>query len=98
MATVNKTAFERTLEKFKVTLTPEEQNDFEFTSLNDLKRTILAIQEQQRSEKRLQNMTRLTLFLQAMEQYGKIIEVFLNNSVFISYVWVSLNFPSSSVT
>lgn len=30
---------------------------------------------------------RLNSFLEAMEQYGKVIEVFLNNSEFISFIW-----------
>jgi hypothetical protein len=58
--------------------------------LDDLQAVIAAIQEKQASEKKMRNLTRLKKFLEAMDEYGKVIEIFLNNSQFIAFVWVSL--------
>ena len=82
-------AFQRALARFKSHLTPEEQDKFGFTSLEDVQETIAQIQSAQGSKRRMRNLTRLKGFIEAMEQYGKIIEVFLNVSEFIAFVWVS---------
>ncbi|KAJ6007433.1 ankyrin repeat-containing protein [Penicillium herquei] len=58
------------------------------TSVQDLKREILAIQRKHVSERRLQNMRRLECFITAMENYGQVIEVFLNVSDILAFVWI----------
>ena|SRR6266536_6115727 len=83
--------FTRVLTRFTDCLTEEQENDFKFSTLEDLQAAIFAIQKKQASEKRMRNLTRLRSFLEAMEQYGTIIEVFLNTSQFIAFIWVWLN-------
>ena len=87
--TGNGGAFQRALARFKCHLSPEEQEQFGVTSLYDVQDTIAQIQSAQGSKRRMRNLTRLKGFIEAMEQYGKIVEVFLNTSEIIAFVWVS---------
>jgi len=80
--------FSRVLADFASSLTEEQQNDFRFSTLQGLQAVINSIQKKQCSERRMQNLTRLRSFLEAMDQYGKVIEVFLNTSAFIAFIWV----------
>lgn len=82
-------AFRKAVEDFGLHLALDDQDEFRHTTLEDLQRTILEIQEKHASKRRMKNMTRLRSFLEAMEQYGKVIEVFLNTSEFIAFIWVS---------
>ena len=88
--TGNGSAFQRALARFKSHLSPGEQEKFGATSLEDVQETIAQIQSAQGSKRKMRNLTRLKGFIEAMEQYGQIIEVFLNVSEFIAFVWVSM--------
>ncbi|KAH8722372.1 hypothetical protein GQ44DRAFT_360783 [Phaeosphaeriaceae sp. PMI808] len=83
--------FTKALSDFKSTagLSLEELRSFEQTSLDELKDAIATIQNDQRTSRKLRYLKRLEPFLDAMEQYGKIIEVFLNVSGIIAFVWAS---------
>lgn len=85
-------AFRQALKGFTDTLTPDEADDFRLSSLDDLRTAILEIQAKQASEKRMRDLTRLQSFSEAMEQYGNIIEVFLNTTEFVAFVWVRASF------
>jgi hypothetical protein len=85
------TVFHEALERFKASLSDNDREDFQFVTLDDLQAAIAAIQEKQASEKKMRNLTRLKKFLEAMDEYGKVLEIFLNNSQFIAFVWVSLD-------
>lgn len=76
------------IQRFKGTLSEEQRNDFEFSTLEDFQATIVTIQNRQGSEKKMRNLARLRCFLEAMEQYGKVIEVFLNTSEIVCFIWV----------
>ena len=84
----NDSAFQRALARFKGHLSPAKQKDFSITSLRDVQETIAQIQNAQGSEKKMRNLTRVRAFVEAMEEFGKIIEVFLNVSEIIAFVWV----------
>ncbi|KAI5820878.1 hypothetical protein BZA77DRAFT_300146 [Pyronema omphalodes] len=84
--------FNQALSRFKLSLTPKEVDNFQFTSLQDVERTIVDIQKKQAATKTLRNMNRLRPFITAMEQYGKVIEVFVNASSFVAFVWGPLKF------
>lgn len=92
--TRNDSGFQRALARFKSQLSPGEQEEFGFTSLRDVQKTIVNIQSTQGSERKMRNLTRIKAFLEAMEQYGKIVEVFLNTSEFLAFVWVCTHFLS----
>jgi hypothetical protein len=91
MASIEDT-FRATLSNFKKRLTPKEQDDFSFSTLEDVRKEIARIQSEQGSQKMMMNMTRLQSFLEAMDQFGKVIEVFLNASEFVAFVWGPLKF------
>jgi hypothetical protein len=87
-----KDTFVTTLSKFKKRLTPKEQDDFQFTTLEDVQREITRIQNEQESLKAMMNMSRIQSFLEAMDQFSKVIEVFLNVSEFVAFVWGPVKF------
>jgi hypothetical protein len=88
------TIFRKSLDRFKIGLNPREKEDFELTTLDDVHNVIDNIQRLHGSERKMQNMARLQGFLEGMEQYGNLIEIFLNVSVFVAFVWVSIElFP-----
>jgi hypothetical protein len=85
--TVTQNGFERALNSFQARLTSSERAQFEVATLDDLKVTILAIQAEQRSRKEMMHLGRIESFLEAMERFGKVIEVFLNTTNMLAYVW-----------
>ena len=87
--TVNGGAFQRALARFKSHLSPEDQDKFSVTRLEDVQEAIAQIQSAQGSKRKMRNLTRLKGFIEAMEQYGQVVEVFLNVHEIIAFVWVS---------
>ena len=86
--------FEEALSDFKKGLSKKELAQFQYADFKDVEDTIKDIEHDQGAKKRMQNIARIKPFLDAMNQYGKIIEVFLNNSSIIAYIWVSLQSAS----
>lgn len=84
--------FELVLADFRNNLTPAEVQDFQFVTLNDVRKTALRIQKDQENLKSLMNMARLESFLEAMTQFGKVIEVFGNANIFVAFVWGPMKF------
>ena len=84
----NDGGFQRALARFKSHLSPAEQESFGFTSLEDVQKTIIQIQNTQGSQSQMRNLRRIKAFVEAMEQYGKVVEVFLNASSILAFVWV----------
>jgi hypothetical protein len=80
-------SFQQAVAKFSLRLTKKELEDFKLCTLNDLRIAITAIQEVQGKKRELMNLTRVKAFLEAMDQYGKVIEVFLNASSILCFVW-----------
>lgn len=88
MATCNN-QFQKALERFILTLSKDEVEDFRFAKLEDVHKVIGDLQEEQGKRKTMMNMTRIASFLEAMDQFGKVIEVFLNSTKFLAFIWVS---------
>ncbi|OJJ43210.1 hypothetical protein ASPZODRAFT_103600 [Penicilliopsis zonata CBS 506.65] len=84
--------FQEALQKFKARLKADEEKKFKFTTLDDVRRTVQQIQQQQERTKTMQNMTRIMGFLEAVDQLGKVVDVFLNASSFIAFVWGPVKF------
>lgn len=80
--------FQLGLQKFKASLSDKEKREFGVTTLEDLKVTIETIQQKQRSERKLRAMSKLGRFLEGMQEYDKIVAVFLNTSEILAFVWV----------
>jgi len=86
---IQASVFQQALDEFSKTLAPEDQSQIQFTTLEDVQKCVLDIQDMHNKNGRVaRNMTRLKPFLDAMEEYGKVIEVFLNASSILCFVWV----------
>jgi len=83
------TIFEEALRDFKRGLSKKELARFQCVDFKDVEDTITNIQRDQTKKKKMQNIARIMPFLNAMRQYGKVIEMFLNASNIIAYIWVS---------
>jgi molecular chaperone GrpE (heat shock protein) len=91
MSSTNDT-FKSILSDFKKRLTPDELENFQFVTLKDVRETALRIQKDQEQLKTMMNMARLESFLEAMDQFGKVIEVFVNASSFVAFIWGPMKF------
>ena len=89
--------FQQALDDFRKGLREDDRNQIMYTTLDDLQRCILDIQNKHNTARRSRNMGRLKPFLEAMEQYGKVIEVFLNASQILCFVWVSFGLIVSNI-
>jgi len=87
-STAGTAQFNRVLSEFKRELSQDEIHDFSFIVSTDLKHAILQLQEEQKSKKRMQNLNRLTAFIEAMDQFDKVVHVFLNASNYLGFIWV----------
>lgn len=83
--------FEVILEDFKTKaqLSPRELEEFKFADLAGLQHTIKTIQLEQEAKRRMRHMRRLEPFLQTMAQYGQVVDVFVNTSETLAFIWVS---------
>lgn len=91
---LGESAFRRSLERFKQEHIKGLGSELlQFTDLADLKSAIKNIQDEQAIKNQARNLGRLRDFLDGMEQYEKIIEVFLNSSEYLALVWVSVHCP-----
>lgn len=80
--------FKLVLSRFRLTLTPAEVDDFAFTKLEDVESALAEVQVQQARQKRYRCASRISIFLQAMKDYGTVVETFLNISNYVAFVWV----------
>jgi hypothetical protein len=92
MTSATQDGFQRAFTNFSSRLTQKELEDFKFSSINDVRVAVMAIQEEQGRRKKMMNLTRIQRFLEAMDQYGKVIEVFLNASSILCFVWGPMKF------
>ena len=86
------TGFNRVLSNFRARLTKTELDNFKFCNLKDVQQTIVNIQEHQEKRKEMMNFSRILGFLEAMDQFGKVVEVFLNSSEILCFIWGPLKF------
>lgn len=84
--------FQQVVAKFTTRLTKQELNDFKFVSLDDVLATVQTIQTDQGRRKEMMNLKRIQRFLEAMGQYGEVIEVFLNTSSILCFIWGPMKF------
>lgn len=81
-------SFERALTEFKQSLKKKDLDVFKNTTLSSLKQCIGDLQKKQHASRRLQNLNRLKPFVEAMEQYGKVVAIFANTNEIVAYIWV----------
>ncbi|KAH6958961.1 hypothetical protein DER45DRAFT_613462 [Fusarium avenaceum] len=95
MSGPNPDAFQRALKKFKASLDPNLQAQFSQTSLSDVYSTIRDIQDKQATASEQRDIRRLQAFIEAMDQFGKVIEIFLNANEILCFVWVTSTYIDS---
>lgn len=81
--------FEQALSDFQKGLSNKELVQFQCIEFKDVEDIVKSIERDQKKKKKMQNIARIKPFLHAMRQYGKIVEVFLNTSNIIAFIWVS---------
>ena len=80
--------FQRAIEKFTRNLSPKQRQEFQACTLEDVIQEVQMIQERRGNQRALRGMARLQKFIEAMKQYGEIVNVLLNSTPFLGYVWV----------
>jgi hypothetical protein len=83
----NAAAFQQARSSFEARLTIEEKERFRFSTREDVQATILKIQDGHTMRKQLRNIGRLEVFFTRMESYASILEVFLNTSEIMAFIW-----------
>ncbi|TRX94186.1 hypothetical protein FHL15_004954 [Xylaria flabelliformis] len=78
MAAPKLDSFQKALQRFKKTLPPNLVDEFSVCSLDDVRDTCRDIQDAHGRNGTLRHMRRLEPFIEAMEQFGKVIEMFGN--------------------
>ncbi|KAI2626752.1 hypothetical protein GGR54DRAFT_483461 [Hypoxylon sp. NC1633] len=86
-STNNASVFEAALVQFKSGLKKKDQDNFKNATLQGLLNEIENIQTAQHSKRRGENLGKLKPFIEAMDQFGKVIEVFGNTNVMVAFVW-----------
>lgn len=88
MATETSDSFARALERFRGSLTKEQQEQFSGTDLDAVTKQIQNIQDELGAKKRLRNFNKISKFLEAMSQVEQLVQVFLNVHETVAFVWV----------
>jgi len=84
------TTFQTVVSNFRSRLTKAELDDFKFSSLKDVQQTIVDIQARQDKRGETRNLSRILGFLEAMNQFGTVVDVFLNTSEITSLLFGDL--------
>jgi hypothetical protein len=84
--------FRSALTKFRARLTGPQLLDFQQTTYEQLCQEVIRIQHDQEKNKTMMNLPRLQSFLEAMHNFGKVIEVFLNVSDAVAFMWGPVKF------
>ncbi|KAI1125678.1 hypothetical protein F5Y10DRAFT_294447 [Nemania abortiva] len=87
MTTIPETASKRAIHKFRQCLTDEQNKDFAATSQDDVYDEIQKIQHRYGSTRKLRSLGRLSKFLEAMSQIEQLVQIFLNVSEVVAFVW-----------
>lgn len=85
-------ALEQAIGHFRARLKGDQLLDFRNTTYKDLCWQIELIQQKQEARKNMMNLARIRSFLEAMEQFGKVIEVFLNLADMVAFIWGPMKF------
>ncbi|KAL3475095.1 hypothetical protein BJX99DRAFT_259710 [Aspergillus californicus] len=79
---IDDSAFKQALDKFRSKISAQHAQDFQFTTIDDLRIAIAKLQREQMSERRMRNLKRLENFVLKMGQFEQIVAVYLNASAF----------------
>ncbi|KAF0324633.1 vegetative incompatibility protein HET-E-1 [Colletotrichum asianum] len=79
--------FDDALNKFKAELNNKEKQYFEISSADEFCHKLDAFQTKLHNGRRQQNLTKLRGFIEAMSQFGKVIDVFCQTSEVLAFIW-----------
>lgn len=88
--------FRRVHDTFKANLTAGELDYFRGSGLEHVQIALQRIQKEQEGKRQLLYLNRIDPYLKTMIEYGKVVEVFLNVSEILAFVWVCLQKQFSS--
>lgn len=89
MAELDSSAFSQVLSAFRRRLSAQDIHDFQSTTFEDLKEEINRIQTVQAQRRGFRNLNKVRPFVNGIEQYSKVIEVFANAKPDImAFIWV----------
>ncbi|KAI0897380.1 WD40 repeat-like protein [Annulohypoxylon nitens] len=92
MAGPSTDSFQRALNQFKRSIPPDLANQFSICTLQDVHNFCRHIQLEHGREGKLRNMRRVGAFIEAMEQLGQVIELFVNVNEIVCFVWAPIKF------
>ncbi|KAI6553144.1 hypothetical protein MCOR04_010777 [Pyricularia oryzae] len=84
--------FRRVHDTFKANLTAGELDYFRGSGLENVQIALQRIQKEQEGKRQLLYLNRIDPYLKTMIEYGKVVEVFLNVSEILAFVWGPLKF------
>ncbi|KAI0456380.1 WD40 repeat-like protein [Xylaria acuta] len=85
-------SFQKALDRFKKALPPNLVDEFSVCTLRDVRDICRDIQDMHGREGKLRHMRRLAAFVEAMEQFGKVVEVFANVNEIVCFIWGPIKF------
>ncbi|GAW19057.1 hypothetical protein ANO14919_085410 [Xylariales sp. No.14919] len=89
---VEQSLFGEALGEFKQGLGRRVVEDFKATTLDELKASIGKLQTIQHRQRRLQDLTRLQRFIDAIEQYGKLVDELYGRNDLVAFIWGPVKF------
>ena len=84
--------FDDALHDFIDRVGEEKAKDFEKTDIKAVMKELKKMQQDQRKAKMVRGLRRVEGFLRAFEQFGDVVETFLNASPFVCFVWGPVKF------
>ncbi|KAH5205185.1 hypothetical protein HBI18_154700 [Parastagonospora nodorum] len=85
-------AFRSALDEFQKRLTKDELVGFQTTTYSQFCDELHVLQEKQIKRREVMNLSRIAGFLEGMHQLGKTIEVFVNASNMVAFIWGPIKF------
>jgi len=82
------TIFKEAVEVFKKDIPSGFPQDYQWATFKDVQKEAARIQETQKNSRTMQNLNRIQPFLEAMNRYGVIIDVFAQSHLYMPFVWV----------
>jgi hypothetical protein len=89
---VTGTALTRAIIKFRNGLTGTELTDFKTTTYEQLCKGLIHVQHEQEHRSETMNLARIKSCLEAMHQFGQVIEIFLNVADAVAFIWGPMKF------
>ncbi|KAL2066161.1 hypothetical protein VTL71DRAFT_2232 [Oculimacula yallundae] len=88
MASSGPSHFEKILASFKKRLSSEDTENFQLTTFDDLKASIKRLQTEQAARKGLRNLNKIKTFLNGLNQYAGVLEVFVQvQPEILAFIW-----------